>query len=45
MRLRRTALRAYPGWTPPLGLPKGLEIKSRSQSQIKITSQIKSPSP
>jgi hypothetical protein len=41
VRLRRTALRAKPGWTPTLGLPKGLEIKS----QIKIKIKIKGPSP
>jgi len=33
------ATRLIPGWTPTLGLPKGLEIKS----QIKI--KIKGPSP
>jgi hypothetical protein len=37
------ATRLIPGWTPTLGLPKGLKIKS----QIKINSQIKikGPSP
>jgi len=35
------ATRLIPGWTPTLGLPKGLEIKSHVKSQIKI----KSPSP
>jgi hypothetical protein len=33
------AARLIPGWTPTLGLPKGLKIKSH------VKSQIKSPSP
>ena len=39
--LRQTALRAYPGWTPSLGLPKGQKIKSQSQSQSQSQSRSK----
>jgi hypothetical protein len=36
------ALRASPGWTPSLGLPKGLKIKSQIKAKAKAKAKARS---